>query len=225
MTVGKLGAVLALGRFAMTAGAPLSAVLIAAGVVSIGWGTFGALAQRTLRGLLGYSAIANGGFLALALGCGPDGSLAAIFYVVIYAISVMLIFAALAGLGNGPLPLDQLETGRLGPVRNAALGLGLLSLAGIPPMPGFWAKLAILGPAWFAAGPIPTLVAAIGGVAGALYYLKPLPNLWANFRSNLSEPASGLAGLALALAGVAVVAFSLAPGLAYFLAALSQARG
>jgi NADH-quinone oxidoreductase subunit N len=224
MSVSKLGAVLALSRLAAAVGLPVNAVLIATGVVSIGWGTFAALAQRDLRGLLGYSAIAHAGFLALALGCGADGRLAAVFYVVTYGVTVMLVFAALAGLGTDPLPLDSLGQANLGPLRGVALGLGLLSLAGIPPMPGFWAKLAILGPAWAVAGPAPTLVAVVGGVAGALYYLKPLPNLWASLRPTLRQPTSGLTSLALVLAGAAVVFFGLAPGLAYVLAALSQAR-
>jgi NADH-quinone oxidoreductase subunit N len=224
MSVGKLGAVLALSRLALTVGLPVDAVVIAVGVVSIGWGTCAALAQRDLRGLLAYSAIAHAGFLALALGCGADGRLAAVFYVVTYAVTVMLVFAALAGLGNNPLPLDALSRANLSPLRSLALGLGLLSLAGIPPTPGFWAKLAILGPAWFVAGPAPTLVAVIGGVAGALYYLKPLPDLWAGLRPTLRQPSSKLTGLAMLLAGVAVVVFGLAPGLAYVLAALSQAR-
>jgi NADH-quinone oxidoreductase subunit N len=224
MSVGKLGAVLALSRLALMVGLPVDSVLVAAGVVSIGWGTFAALAQRDLRGLLGYSAIAHAGFLALALGCGAEGRLAAVFYVVTYAVTVMLVFAALAGLGNSPLQFDALSRANLDPLRGLALGLGLLSLAGIPPTPGFWAKLAILGPAWFVAGPAPTLVAVIGGVAGALYYLKPLPDLWASLRPTFRQPSGNLTGLAMLLAGAVVVVFGLAPGLAYVLAVLSQAK-
>ena len=107
-----------------------------------------------------------------------------------------------------------------------ATAVPLLARAGggIVPTPGFWAKLAILGPAWLVAGPAPTLVAVIGGVAGALYYLKPLPDLWAGLHTTLPRPAWELAGLAMLLAGAAVVVFGLVPSLAYVLAALSQAR-
>ena len=222
MSASKLGAVLALSRLAVAVGAPVGAVLIGVGVLSIGWGTIGALAQRDLRGLLGYSAIAHAGFLALALGSGPDGRVAAVFYVVVYAATASLVFATLAGQGTGPLPLDALSSTRLGPLRGIALSLGLLSLAGIPPTPGFWAKLVILGPAWTVAGPGPTIIAVIGGVAGALYYLRPLPDLFATVRAG-AQPATGpLAGLAVALAGAAVILFGLVPGLAYVLASLSQ---
>ena len=72
------------------------------------------------------------------------------------------------------------------------------------------------------AGPGPTIIAVIGGVAGALYYLRPLPDLFATVRAG-ARPATGpLAGLAVALAGAAVILFGLVPGLAYVLASLSQ---
>ena len=136
---------------------------------------------------------------------------------------VMLVFASLAGSGTGPLPLDSLRRAGFGPLRALALCLGLLSLAGIPPAPGFWAKLAILGPAWSYAGIGPTIVAVIGGVAGALYYLKPLPDLFAAVREGVQRPipAPALASTAVALAGLTVIAFGLAPALAYLLASLA----
>lgn len=221
MSASKLAAAFALGRLAVVAGAPIAAVLIGIGVLSIVWGTVGALAQRELRGMLGYSAIAHAGFLALALGAGPDGRAAALFYVVVYAATAILVFIALAGLGTGPLPFERLGTSGLGPVRGVALALGLLSLAGIPPTPGFWAKLAILGPSWTGAGVGPTIVAVIGGVAGALYYLRPLPDLFAAIRAGIQRPLGSLAGAAVALAGLAVVLFGVAPSLAYALTSLA----
>src|SRR5262249_7706382 len=137
MAVAKLGAVVVLARLAAGLGERLDAVFIAVGVLSIAWGTVGALAQRDLRRMLAYSAVVNGGFMALALGCGPQGRSAAIFFVVSYAATATLAFAALAGRGTGPLRLGSIATERLGPLRAAGLALGLLSLAGIPPAPGF----------------------------------------------------------------------------------------
>jgi NADH-quinone oxidoreductase subunit N len=237
MSVSKLAAVLALGKVTMVVGAPVSAVLVGMGVLSIGWGTFAALAQGSLRGMLGYSAIVHAGFLALALGSGPDGRVAAVFYAVVYGATAMLVFAALAGQGTGTIDLESLSAeersargsderwiAELGPLRGSALALGLLSLAGIPPTPGFWAKLAVLGPSWTVAGPIPTIVAVIGGVAGVLYYLRPLPDVFAAIRGGIARPAGALTAAAVTLAAVAVVVFGLVPGLAYVLANLAQPR-
>ena len=216
MATAKVAAVLALARLAAAVGGTLDVPLIAIGVLSIAWGTFGALAQRDLRRMLAYSAVVNAGFVALALGCGADGRAAAVFYVVVYAATSLLLFAALAGRGTGPLRLSDISAERLGPLRAAGLAVGLLSLAGIPPAPGFWAKLAVLGPSWHAAGAWPTAIAVLGGVAGVLYYLRALPDLLAAAREGaVLRP---VAGAAVVLAGVAVVALGLAPGLIWRLA-------
>jgi NADH-quinone oxidoreductase subunit N len=220
MAAAKIGVVLGLGRLVVGAGAPLSVVLIGIGLVSIAWGTVGALAQREMRRMLAYSTVANAGFLALGLGCGPDGHAAAIFYAVTYALTALLIFAALAGRGTGPLAFRDVLGEGFGATRALGLSLGLLSLAGIPPTPGFWAKLAILDASWSALGLWPTLVAVIGGVAGVLYYLRPLPDLLAVARAAGTPTPTGFAP-AVWLAGAAVVFLGLMPGLAYALARLA----
>ncbi len=219
MAASKIGAVVALGYVAAGAVVPMP-LLVAVGLVSIVWGTFGALAQRELRRMLAYSTVLNAGFMALALGSGPDGRAAAIFYVVIYALTAILIFATLAGRGTGPLPFADVSTDGFTPLRALALGLGLLSLAGIPPMPGFWAKLAVLDASWQTYGLWPTLLAALGGVAGVLYYLRPLPDLWAAARAGVAD-ALIAPRAAVLLAGLAVVLLGLAPGLFYTLARLA----
>src|SRR5437764_11840905 len=95
----------------------------------------------------------------------------------------MLVFAGLAGLGA-----QEVELRSLGRWRAIALGLGLFALSGIPPTPGFWAKLSVLVVAWQAAGPLPTLIAVAGGVFSVLYYLRPLPDLFALLRSEEGRP-------------------------------------
>lgn len=216
MAASKLGAVLALVRLAEAAPVPLSSILAGVGLVTIVWGTIGALAQRELRRLLAYSAVAHGGFLALAVSAGPDGREAGVFYALVYGVMAVLVFATLAGRGTGPLALERMQDEPWGKLRTLALVLGLCSLAGIPPTPGFWAKLAVLGPAWHVLGPLPAIIAAAGGVAGALYYLRPVPDLLASLRrTGLPRPATSPA---VALAGLAVLVLGLAPGLAWALA-------
>ena len=220
MAASKIGAVVALARLVSGAAVPLAPILIGVGLVSIAWGTFGALAQREVRRMLAYSTVANAGFMALALGCGPEGRAAAVFYVTIYVLTILLAFAAIAGRGTGWLPFGEIRAERLSATRALGLGLALLSLAGIPPTPGFWAKLAILDASWSALGLWPTLVAVIGGVAGVLYYLRPLPDLLAVARAAGTPTPTGFAP-AVWLAGAAVVFLGLMPGLAYALARLA----
>lgn len=222
MAASKLGAVFALGRLVAGATVPLWPLFVGIGLVSIVWGTFGALAQREVRRMLAYSTVANAGFVILALGCGADGRAAAVFYTVVYSFTALLIFAALAGRGTGGLAFADVASERFSPLRALALTLGLLSLSGIPPTPGFWVKLAVLDASWSTAGFWPTLIAALGGVAGVLYYLRPVPDLLSAARSAGAARLPGSPSPAVILAGVAVIVLGLAPGLAYALARLAS---
>jgi NADH:ubiquinone oxidoreductase subunit 2 (subunit N) len=147
----------------------------------------------------------------------------------VYGGMAMLVFAALAGYPGAEWertpfpppapPLPRSPALRLGPVRAAALALGLFSLSGIPPTPGFWAKLAVLVAAWQSAGPLATLIAVAGGVFSVLYYLRPLPDLFAAMRATApAGPARPVPAPAIALATVLVVALGLFPGVAWTLA-------
>jgi NADH-quinone oxidoreductase subunit N len=216
MSASKLAAAFALGQLVLAAGLPLGQLLVWVGCLTIIWGTFGALGQAaSLRRMLAYSAITHAGFIALALGSGPTGPQTATFYAAIYGSMAMLVFAALAGRG-----VDQFELTKLGRWRAVALALGLFSLSGIPPTPGFWAKLAVLVVAWQAAGPLPTLIATAGGVFSVLYYLRPLPDLLAALRA--APPARPLPALssapALVLATLVVAIFGLLPSLVWSIA-------
>jgi NADH-quinone oxidoreductase subunit N len=122
----------------------------------------------------------------------------------------MLVFAALAGA-------REPDVQRLGRLRAVALGLGLFALAGIPPTPGFWAKLAVLVVAWQAAGPLPTLIAVAGGVFSVLYYLRPMPDLFAALRGDDVTPRPVLVPGVL-VAALLVVGLGLFPGVVWMLA-------
>jgi NADH-quinone oxidoreductase subunit N len=133
----------------------------------------------------------------------------------------MLVFAALSGTGVMP------NLRRIGQLRAVALALGLFSLSGVPPTPGFWAKLAVLVVAWQAAGVVPTLIAVAGGVFSVLYYLRPLPDLFASMRGEalpaaaprIEEPTPRpVAVPGVLLATAAVVVLGLVPSLAWNLA-------
>ena len=179
-------------------------VLLALGSGSILWSVFAGLAQTDLRGLLAYSAIGHAGFLAIALGCGKDGERAALFYLLVYAASSALTFAGLGSRGTKPIPLASLRQEPLPAGRALAVTAGLLSLAGMPPSPGLWAKIGVLIPAWTSGGPMVAVLATLGGVFGALYYLRPVPDLLASLRRGpQGGPATG-ATLVFLFAAVAL---------------------
>jgi NADH-quinone oxidoreductase subunit N len=223
MSASKLAAAFALGRLVLAAGAPTSQLLVWGGSLTILWGTFGALWQAPdMRRMLAYSAVTHAGFIGLALGSGPNGPTTAGFYAAAYASMAMLVFAGLSATSTipdlngltGVAALPDLRS--LDRLRAGAVGLGLLSLAGIPPTPGFWAKLAVLVVAWQSAGWLPTLIAVAGGVFSVLYYLRPLPDLFAALRGEVAVSRPVLVpGVVLAI--VAVVVLGIVPGVAWYL--------
>lgn len=220
MVVSKLGAAVALARLVAGAGEVLAVPLLIVGLLSIGFAVIASFAQNDLRRLMAYSAVAHAGFLAVGVASGTTPAQTVAFYVVGYGAAALLAFACLAGTGTGPLPLSVLKPGgsvQLGPARAIGLIFALLSLAGVPPFPGFWTKLAVLQVAWSSWGVAATSIAAVGGVLGIVYYLRPLPDLLAQATETRSQSTLGaLAATGLLL--VVVVVLSLAPGLAWALA-------
>jgi NADH-quinone oxidoreductase subunit N len=209
MVASKLGAASALARLVAGTSTAVATTLLIVGLVTLLIGVLASFVQTDLRRLLAYSAVAHAGFLAIAAAsASAGGGVAARFYVVGYGAAALLAFACLAGTGTEPLATVSLRPGGglvLGRLRAAGLLLALFSLAGVPPLPGFWVKLAVLQSSWHAWGLLATSLAALGGVVGVIYYLKPTPDLLAQARG--PAPARGLASdaLVLALMGLVVV--------------------
>jgi NADH-quinone oxidoreductase subunit N len=220
MVLSKLGAAMALAKLASGAGEALQFPLMLVGLVTIAFAVLASFAQDDLRRLMAYSAVAHAGFLALGVGSGVPGGTAVAFYVVGYGAAALLAFACLAGTGTGPLPLSSLKPGgslQLGPARAVGLIVALLSLAGVPPLPGFWTKLAILKVCFGAWGTLATAIAALGGVLGIIYYLRPLPDLLAQAKETKGQGTVD-AVVAVGATVAVVVVLSFLPNLAWDLA-------
>ena len=223
MALSKLGAVFALTHLVLGGGSPgFSRVWTGLAVVSIWVGVFGSLAQTDLRRLLAYSAVGHAGFLALAFACGRSGVHAGLYYAANYVVAVLLGFAAISGKGTEPIRWEDLKRMELSPLRAAAFALSLMSLAGIPPLPGFWAKLAVLGASYSTLGLEVTALAALGGVVGVVYYLKPLPDLFAKIRHGRAET-QPITRLVLVVALVIFATFTLRPAFAWQITQLARA--
>lgn len=153
-------------------------IVIFAALASIVIGALGAIGQANLKRLLAYSSINNVGFILIGLAAGtPAGASAMLVYLAIYVAMTVGGFVAVLMLKkeNG----DQLEAigdlaglSRTRPALAFCLMLVMFSLAGIPPLFGFWGKFVVFQAA-VNAGFVP--LAAIGiaaSVIGAFYYIK-----------------------------------------------------
>lgn len=218
----KLGAAAGIYKVATGAGLPVQTMVMGVGLVTLGVGVVASFAQTDLRRLLAYSAVAHAGFIALAAASAKGGRETALFYVLAYGAAAALAFAALAGTRASPdaendeRPLARMGTG-LGRVRSLVLLLAMLSLAGVPPLPGFWAKMAVLMVTWKTFGPVATVLAALGGVVGVIYYLRPMPDLLAQTRSDGPPLPVGVVGAMLLLGGT-LLFLTFGPGWGHWLA-------
>jgi len=147
--------------------------LLLAGGAAVIWGNLAALRQDNLLRMLGYSSIAHSGYLALVLSVGGDlmGE-TVLVYVASYAPAIVAAFAVAALLGAETRVGDLRGLGWSRPVAGVALGVALLSMAGLPPTVGFLAKIYLFSSLAGAAAWGPLIIAAAGSALGFAYYLR-----------------------------------------------------
>jgi len=153
-------------------------IVIFAALASIVVGALGAIGQANIKRLMAYSSINNVGFILIGLAAGtPQGASAMLVYLAIYVAMTVGSFVAILMLkreDGEPVEAiaDLAGLSRTRPGLAWCLFFLMLSLAGIPPLFGFWGKFVVFQAA-VAVGLVP--LAAIGiaaSVIGAYYYLK-----------------------------------------------------
>ncbi|HEY3863284.1 MAG TPA: NADH-quinone oxidoreductase subunit N [Verrucomicrobiae bacterium] len=157
--------------------APLwSKLYIWAAALTILYGNLCAIPQRSLKRLLGYSSISNAGYLMLGVAAlNSAGSAAVLYYLAGYAFTLAAVFIVLCVASP-----DNDDIGafaglhRRSPFLGLAMTLGMVSLAGLPPLAGFFGKLllfkAILERAAADRAYLWLTLAAIAGVVISIYY-------------------------------------------------------
>lgn len=176
-TASKAAGFAALVRFSLTVFAPvqdqltgLFAILAAATII---YGNIGAIRQTNLKRLLGYSSIGHAGYLLIGLAAFThSGAEAILFYLLGYVFSTAGAFLVLVALA-AHLKTDDISElaglSRRSPLLAAGLMFSLFSLAGVPPLVGFFAKFYILW-AGMKAGLLWLVVIGVLNVVTSLYY-------------------------------------------------------
>lgn len=191
-------------------------IVIFASLASILLGAVAAIGQTNVKRLLAYSSINNVGFTLIGLAAGtPEGVAAVLTYLVIYIVMTLGSFLVVLQMrDDAGQPVETIASlaglSRTRPGLAAALAIFMFSLAGIPPLFGFYAKFAVFYAA-VEAGLFPLAVFGIAfSVIGAYYYLRIVKTMY------FDEPA-GAYGRGDALEGglIAVAAVLVSP-LGYF---------
>jgi NADH-quinone oxidoreductase subunit N len=195
--------------------APAIAVLSALSMVV---GSVLAIAQRDVKRMLAYSAVAQAGLILSAfVEPGRDGIAAALFYLITYGAAALGAFGVVMLISGGVREQTGFDRfrglGRSQPVLAVLLTVFLLSLAGIPPTAGFAAKVLVFGAATTAGYWPLVLIGALASVAGAYFYLRvvALMAMREPEGEEIADPAQ-LPRLVLAVPAAIVVVLGIVPG-------------
>lgn len=180
-TVTKIAAVVFMVRFLINGLVLLnhqwSLMLALLGVLSLFIGNVVAIAQTNIKRMLGYSTISHMGFIALGLmTVSVDGISSMLFYTIVYVLTALAGFGVLTMLSHGNYECESIDDlkglSKNHPVYAGILLLVMFSMAGIPPLAGFYAKFKILE-ALISIGYTKIAVyAVVMSLIGAFYYLR-----------------------------------------------------
>lgn len=186
-------------------------------------GNVSAIAQGNIKRLLGYSSIAQAGYLLVGvatLGLAPAseiiGRSAILFFLFSYALANLGAFAAIVAISN-KINSDEIKDyagmGKRAPVLALCLTVCLISLIGMPPAAGFMAKFYLFNGAvqngllWL------VIIAVLNSVISAFYYLRVVKAMWFGESASTEKvPASGALRLTLALTTLGVLFVGILPG-------------
>ena len=145
-------------------------------LISIVWGNLAAMRQQSFRRMIAYSSIAHAGYLFYAfLGEGALRFQAVAFYVLAYGAMNVLAFASLPP-GEDDAARDRLDNLKghfhRKPYHAVMIAVAMLSLAGLPPFPGFIAKFLIFKNVIAAGYTLYAVLGLVGSYLGIYFYLR-----------------------------------------------------
>jgi NADH-quinone oxidoreductase subunit N len=159
-------------------------MLLILAILSLAIGNITAIAQSNFKRMLAYSTISHMGFVLLGLAsgvlAGRDGSAgaygAALFYMITYVLTTLATFGMILLLSRDGFECDLIEDlkglNRRSPWHAFLVLLMMVSLTGLPPTVGFYAKLAVLQPLIESGHVTLSVIAVLFSLIGAFYYLR-----------------------------------------------------
>jgi NADH-quinone oxidoreductase subunit N len=205
----KVAAVLLATRFCVVGLAPATdawrQIVIFAALASVFLGAVAAYGQTNIKRLLAYSSINNVGFALVGLAAGgARGTSAVLFYMAVYVVMTLGAFLCVLWMRDKDgRPVESIDSlsglAQTRPAYAAAVAIFMFSLAGIPPLFGFWPKLLVFQAAVAAGYSWLAVVAILGTVVGAYYYLKIVKIMF------MDEPAAPYARVRQPVQGVLIL--------------------
>ncbi|MEN0041523.1 MAG: NADH-quinone oxidoreductase subunit NuoN [Pseudomonadota bacterium] len=152
-------------------------------IASMGLGAFAAIGQTNIKRLMAYSSIANMGFALVGLAAGSqEGVSGVVLYLIIYMGMTLGAFACILAMRRTDGMVEDITDlaglSRTNPMMALALTIFMFSLAGIPPLAGFWAKYFVFLAAIQSELYVLSVIGVLASVVGAFYYIRIVKIMW-----------------------------------------------
>jgi NADH-quinone oxidoreductase subunit N len=185
-------------------------------IASMALGAFAAIGQTNIKRLMGYSSIGHMGFALVGLAAGTtEGVQGVLVYMAIYMAMTLGTFACILAMRRGDNQVEEISDlaglGRTNPGLAFFLAVLLFSLAGIPPLAGFFAKLYVFLAAIKAGLYVLSVLGVLASVVGAYYYLRIVKIMYFDEPAPAFMPLNGELRLILGISGLFVLFFVVYP--------------
>ncbi|HML07630.1 MAG TPA: NADH-quinone oxidoreductase subunit NuoN [Xanthobacteraceae bacterium] len=192
-------------------------ILVFVAIASMALGAFAAIGQRNIKRLMAYSSIGHMGFALIGLAAGTaEGVQGVLLYIAIYVTMTLGVFAVILSMRRSTGMVESIDQlaglARTHPTMAFFLAMLLFSMAGVPPLAGFFAKFYVFLAAIKVGLYALAVIGVLASVVGAYYYLAIIKTMY------FDEPAEGFVGMpaelkiVLAVCGLFNILFFLYPG-------------
>jgi NADH-quinone oxidoreductase subunit N len=191
-------------------------IVVFVSVGSMLLGSFAAIGQTNIKRLMAYSSIGHMGFALVGLAAGTaNGVQGVAIYIAIYMVMTLGTFACIIAMRRADGPVETIDDlaglSRTNPMMAAALAALLFSLAGIPPLAGFFAKFYVFAAAVEARLYALAIIGVLASVVGCYYYLRIVKLMYFDEPAPAFEPMRFEQKAVLGLAALFVIFFVLYP--------------
>jgi NADH-quinone oxidoreductase subunit N len=191
-------------------------ILVFVSIASMALGAFAAIGQRNIKRLMAYSSIGHMGFALVGLAAGTaEGVQGVLIYMGIYLTMTLGTFAVILAMRRDDLMVENISDlaglARTSPALAFFLAMLLFSLAGIPPLAGFFAKYFVFLAAIKAGLYVLAVIGVVTSVIGAYYYLSIIKIMYFDDPAPRFAPMRGELKAVLAVAGLFNLLFFVHP--------------
>jgi NADH-quinone oxidoreductase subunit N len=192
-------------------------IVVFVAIASMLLGSFAAIGQRNFKRLLAYSSIGHMGFALIGLAAGtPEGVQGVLVYMAIYVTMTLGTFAVVLSMRRSTGMVESIDQlaglSRTNPTAAFFLAMLLFSMAGVPPLAGFFAKFYVFLAAIKAGLYILAVIGVLASVVGAYYYLAIIKIMYFDDAAESFNAMPIELKVVLAVCGLFNILFFLYPG-------------